>query len=38
MPDWLAALVIEGSMDARHDPLDEMTAPEGFDKGALTPS
>jgi prevent-host-death family protein len=38
MPDWLAELVINGKMDARHDPLDRLAAPEGFEKGAINPS
>jgi prevent-host-death family protein len=38
MPDWLAELVINGNMDARHDPLDRLAAPEGFEKGAINPS
>jgi PHD/YefM family antitoxin component YafN of YafNO toxin-antitoxin module len=36
MPDWLAELVINGKMDARHDHLDGIVAPEGFEKGAVT--
>jgi PHD/YefM family antitoxin component YafN of YafNO toxin-antitoxin module len=38
MPDWLAELVINGKMDARHDHLDGVIAPEGFEKGAATKS
>jgi len=34
MPDWLADLVITARMDARHDHLDGVIAPEGFAEGA----
>jgi prevent-host-death family protein len=34
MPDWLAELVVTGTMDARHDELDDIKAPEGFTEGA----
>jgi hypothetical protein len=36
MPNWLAELVITGKMDARHDHLDRVKAPEGFDGSAST--
>jgi prevent-host-death family protein len=36
MPDWLVRQVVEGKMQPRHDHLDSVVAPEGFDKGALT--
>jgi prevent-host-death family protein len=36
MPDWLAELVVNAKMDARHDQLDRLTAPEGFENGAIT--
>jgi len=36
MPNWLAELVINGTMDARHDELDRVKAPEGFGKSGLT--
>jgi hypothetical protein len=36
MPNWLAELVINGKMDARHDHLDSVKAPEGFDGRAST--
>jgi hypothetical protein len=36
MPDWLAELVINGKMDARHDHLDGLKAPEGFEERAAT--
>jgi PHD/YefM family antitoxin component YafN of YafNO toxin-antitoxin module len=38
MPDWLAELVINGNMDARHDHLDGLKAPEGFEESAVTKS
>jgi PHD/YefM family antitoxin component YafN of YafNO toxin-antitoxin module len=38
MPDWLAELVINGKMDTRHDHLDGVIAPEGFEKSASTDS
>jgi hypothetical protein len=36
MPNWLAELVINGKMAARHDHLDSVKAPEGFDDRAST--
>jgi prevent-host-death family protein len=30
MPDWLVELVVQGRMDAKHDHLDQVEAPEGF--------
>jgi prevent-host-death family protein len=38
MPDWLAELVINGNMDARHDHLDGIKVPEGFEESAATSS
>lgn len=38
MPDWLAELVINGKMDARHDHLDDVAASEGSAKGAAAKS
>jgi prevent-host-death family protein len=38
MPDWLAELVVSGRMDARHDDLDRVKAPESFaDNGTAKP-
>jgi len=34
MPEWLVELVVNAKMDARHDHLDGMKAPEGFDESA----
>lgn len=31
MPDWLVELVVTARMDARHDHLDGVKAPEGFE-------
>jgi PHD/YefM family antitoxin component YafN of YafNO toxin-antitoxin module len=31
MPEWLAELVINGKMDARHNHLDDILAPEGLE-------
>jgi prevent-host-death family protein len=36
MPDWLAELVINGKMDARHDHLDEVQAPKAFGADAAS--
>jgi prevent-host-death family protein len=36
MPDWLAELVVTGSMDARHDTLDGVKAPEAFEDHGVT--
>lgn len=38
MPDWLAELVINGKMDARHNHLDGAVATEGSEKGAVAKS
>ena len=38
MPTWLADLVVNGKMDARHDHLDTILAPEGFEESGLTES
>jgi len=38
MPEWLVELVVNGKMDARHDHLDGMTAPEGFEASAAPES
>jgi len=38
IPEWLAEMVVSGGMDARHDALDDVKAPEGFaDRGAAEP-
>jgi len=36
MPEWLVELVVNGKMDARHDHLDEIEAPEGFEESAAS--
>lgn len=36
MPDWLAALVVNGKMDAKHDHLDGVKAPESFAQSGTT--
>jgi GTP-dependent phosphoenolpyruvate carboxykinase len=38
MPDWLAALVINGKMDVRHDELNSLRAPADFEDRAATES
>jgi hypothetical protein len=34
-PEWLARLVINGMMDARHNHLNCIVAPQSFEKGLL---
>jgi len=34
MPEWLVQLVANGKMDATHDHLDGIKAPEGFEESA----
>ena len=36
IPTWLAELVINGKVDAKHDHLDGILAPEGFEQSGIT--